>query len=53
MLADGGMEAVVAMDPRLALLAVAVRAEPLPPPFFIVRDAGCVCEEGRGREGEA
>jgi len=41
-LADDWMEAVVAMDPRLALLAVAVRAEPLPPPFCIVRDAGCV-----------
>jgi len=35
LLADGGMEAVVAMEPRLALLAVAARAAPLPPPFFI------------------
>ena len=33
--ADGGMEAVVAMEPRLALLAMAARAAPLPPPFFI------------------
>ena len=58
--ADGGMEAVVAMEPRLALLAVAARAAPLPPPFFIARlllAAGCVLGvtkgEGRGERGEA
>lgn len=53
-LAAGGMEAAVAMEPRLALLPVAAMAAPLPPPFFIARACGCrlcVCEEGEGEGG--
>ena len=51
LLADGGMDAVVAMEPRLALLAVAARAAPFPPPFFIAGCVGCVKKGGGGGEG--